>query len=76
MGLPLQMARQPELRESVRQLLAMGWSPEQIAGRLARQNASTRISQMDRAHDKLLEVTVLCRDETCYQVPDTHGASE
>ncbi len=70
------MARQPELRESVRQLLAMGWSPEQIAGRLARQNASTRISQMDRAHDKLLEVTVLCRDETCYQVPDTHGASE
>jgi IS30 family transposase len=38
------MARQPELRERVRQLLAMGWSPEQIAGRLALEDASMRIS--------------------------------
>jgi len=38
------MARQPDLRERVRQLLAMGWSPEQIAGRLAREDASMRIS--------------------------------
>jgi transposase, IS30 family len=38
------MARQPDLRECVRQLLAMGWSPEQIAGRLALCNASMRIS--------------------------------
>jgi IS30 family transposase len=38
------MARQPELRERVRQLLAMGWSPEQIAGRLALTEASMRIS--------------------------------
>ncbi|MBI1651414.1 IS30 family transposase, partial [Hyphomicrobium sulfonivorans] len=38
------MARQPELREHVRQLLAMGWSPEQIAGRLARTDVSMRIS--------------------------------
>jgi IS30 family transposase len=38
------MARQPKLRERVRQLLAMGWSPEQIAGRLALVDASMRIS--------------------------------
>ena len=38
------MARQPELRNRVRQLLAMGWSPEQIAGRLALEDASMRIS--------------------------------
>jgi IS30 family transposase len=38
------MARQPDLRARVRQLLAMGWSPEQIAGRLAREDASMRIS--------------------------------
>ena len=38
------MARQPELRERVRQHLAMGWSPEQIAGRLALDDASMRIS--------------------------------
>jgi len=29
------LARQPELEATVRQLLAMGWSPEQISGRLA-----------------------------------------
>ena len=38
------MARQPDLRERVRQLLAMGWSPEQIAGRLALTEASMRVS--------------------------------
>ena len=38
------MARQPDLRARVRQLLAMGWSPEQIAGRLALVDASMRIS--------------------------------
>jgi len=38
------MARQPELRDRVRQRLAMGWSPEQIAGRLALTDASMRIS--------------------------------
>ena len=38
------MARQPDLRDRVRQLLAMGWSPEQIAGRLALEDASMRIS--------------------------------
>jgi IS30 family transposase len=38
------MARQPDLRDRVRQLLAMGWSPEQIAGRLALIDASMRIS--------------------------------
>lgn len=38
------MARQPALRAFVRDRLAMGWSPEQIAGRLARDNASIRIS--------------------------------
>jgi len=38
------MARQPDLGARVRQLLAMGWSPEQIAGRLALVDASMRIS--------------------------------
>lgn len=38
------MARQPALRKYVRHLLAMGWSPQQIAGRLAEINASMRIS--------------------------------
>lgn len=38
------MQRQPALRRLVRRRLAMGWSPEQIAGRLARDNAPTRIS--------------------------------
>ena len=38
------LARQPELRALVRDRLVMGWSPEQIAGRLARDNAPMRIS--------------------------------
>ena len=38
------LERQPELRQEVLQRLAQGWSPEQIAGRLARGPASRRIS--------------------------------
>jgi len=38
------LARQPELRDLVRQSLAMGRSPEQIAGRLALEQARTVIS--------------------------------
>jgi transposase, IS30 family len=38
------LARQPELRHLVRDYLAMGWSPEQIAGRLAREHGRTVIS--------------------------------
>lgn len=38
------LARQPELRVHVRDRLAMGWSPEMIAGRLAREHARTIIS--------------------------------
>lgn len=38
------MARQPDLRRHVLGHLAMGWSPEQIAGRLALQDTSMRIS--------------------------------
>lgn len=38
------LARQPELRALVHDRLVMGWSPEQIAGRLARENAPMRIS--------------------------------
>lgn len=38
------LARQPALRDLVRNRLAMGWSPEQIAGRLARDHARTLIS--------------------------------
>lgn len=38
------LARQPDLREEVRRRLAMGWSPRQIAGRLAQEQARTRIS--------------------------------
>ena len=38
------LARQPDLRNLVRDRLAMGWSPEQIAGRLTRENAPMRIS--------------------------------
>jgi IS30 family transposase len=38
------MARQPALRRLVRDRLAMGWSPEQISGRLARQHGRTIIS--------------------------------
>jgi transposase, IS30 family len=38
------LARQPELKELVRQCLAMGRSPEQIAGRLALEHGKTVIS--------------------------------
>jgi IS30 family transposase len=38
------LARQPALRRYVRKRLAMGWSPEQIAGRLALDDAPMRIS--------------------------------
>ena len=38
------LARQPKLRRFVRDKLAMGWSPEAIAGRLALVKSSTRIS--------------------------------
>lgn len=38
------LVRQPDLRDLVRDGLAMGWSPEQIAGRLAREHGRTRIS--------------------------------
>jgi IS30 family transposase len=38
------LARQPALRDQVRDFLAMGWSPEQIAGRLAREHGRTIIS--------------------------------
>ena len=38
------MERQPELRGEVLRRLAEGWSPEQIAGRLARGPGSDRIS--------------------------------
>ena len=38
------LARQPALREMVRDCLAMGWSPEQIAGRLALEHGRTIIS--------------------------------
>jgi IS30 family transposase len=38
------LARQPALRDRVRDCLAMGWSPEQIAGRLALEQGRTVIS--------------------------------
>lgn len=38
------LVRQPALREFVKSRLAMGCSPEQIAGRLTLENADTRIS--------------------------------
>lgn len=38
------LARQPELRDRVRDCLAMGWSPEQIAGRLALEHGRTILS--------------------------------
>jgi transposase, IS30 family len=39
------LARQPELEARVRQLLAMGWSPEQISGRLALEKHPITISK-------------------------------
>ena len=38
------LERQPDLRDRVRDGLAMGWSPEQIAGRLTLENGRTLIS--------------------------------
>ena len=38
------LERQPDLRDLVRDRLAMGWSPEQIAGRLTREQGRTLIS--------------------------------
>lgn len=38
------LARQPDLATLVRDRLAMGWSPQQIAGRLAREHGRTLIS--------------------------------
>jgi IS30 family transposase len=38
------LERQPDLRKRVLRSLAMGWSPAQIAGRLAREKHSSRIS--------------------------------
>lgn len=38
------LERQPDLRDLVQQHLAMGWSPQQIAGRLARDKAPMTIS--------------------------------
>jgi len=38
------LERLPQLREKVLQRLAQGWSPEQIAGRLAQESGSDRIS--------------------------------
>ena len=43
-GRAYKLQRQPQLREQVLQRLAQGWSPEQIAGRLARTPGSDRIS--------------------------------
>lgn len=38
------LARQPQLQKHVLDRLAMGWSPAQVAGRLAHEKSSTRIS--------------------------------
>ena len=38
------LERQPDLRDRVRDGLAMGWSPEQIAGRLTREHGRTLVS--------------------------------
>jgi len=38
------LEREPELRQTVLARLAQGWSPEQIAGRMARQEATERVS--------------------------------
>jgi len=38
------LERQPDLRDLVKTRLAMGWSPEQIAGRLTREHGRTLIS--------------------------------
>jgi len=38
------LERKPELRQTVLARLAQGWSPEQVAGRLALENGATRVS--------------------------------
>ena len=38
------LVRKPELREAVLARLAQGWSPEQVAGRLALEDAAPRVS--------------------------------
>ena len=38
------LERKPELRQAVLQRLAQGWSPEQVAGRLALDNTAPRVS--------------------------------
>jgi IS30 family transposase len=38
------LARQPALQQAVLSRLALGWSPEQVAGRLAHEHARLRIS--------------------------------
>jgi transposase, IS30 family len=38
------LARKPELQKAVLERLARGWSPEQVAGRLAREAATDRVS--------------------------------
>ncbi|MFX5998813.1 hypothetical protein ABTF05_20750, partial [Acinetobacter baumannii] len=38
------LERQPDLRDLVKTCLAMGWSPEQIAGRLTREHGRTGLS--------------------------------
>ncbi len=55
------LARQPELRAFVRQGLAMGLSPEQIAGGLARANGSTVIS-----HESIYRYAYHCSDQKDY----------
>ena len=38
------LIRQPNLQNAVLDRLAMGWSPEQVAGRLTHENSNLRIS--------------------------------
>src|SRR3546814_7972414 len=46
------LERQPDLRDLVKTRLAMGWSPEQIAGRLTREQGRTRISHESIYRDR------------------------
>jgi IS30 family transposase len=55
------LARQPDLRAFVRQGLAMGLSPEQIAGGLARAKGSTVIS-----HESIYRYAYHCSDQKDY----------
>ncbi len=57
------LARQPALRQCVQDRLAMGWSPEQVAGRLARDNSSMRIS-----HESIYRfIYAQIRRTNCYE---------